>query len=282
MNRSEIRFGVQSFGLKKELTEDLEGTLKAAKAAGYDVFEPLLTLEETQMNPLKGFVAKDTFREIVKICKEIGMTIESAHAAVGLNDAPEDVVALLKNAHEMTGATRFVIGGMCNTKAEAIAWAEYLNKILNAGLRDFGKLLYHNHGHEFHVIPEEEREGDEYYVMDAIIARVPEMMLEPDFGWAWFGGAVYEDMKKYYDKIELIHLKDFYPPVQPGAFEPTVPECFSPIGEGLAWLEEPLQDIDLMPNFAGLIVPDQDFDEQIGMIEAGKISLKNVKKVLGI
>lgn len=37
-----------------------------------------------------------------------------------------------------------------------------------------------------------------------------------------------------------------------------------------------------MPNFAGLIVPDQDFDERIGMIEAGKISLKNVKKVLGL
>ncbi|GEM_PF-4985244 len=281
MNRRDIRYGIQSFGFKKELTEDLEGTLRAAKENGYDVFEPLLTLKKTQGDELKGFVAQDTFEEAVRVCREIGMDIMSAHVAIGLEDAPEAVVALMKKANAMTGVSRFVIGGQVNTKAEALKWSDYLNRILDAGLRDFGTLLYHNHGNEFHVIPEEEREGDEYYVMDAIIAGVPEMMLEPDFGWAWFGGAAYEDMKKYYEKIELVHLKDFYPPVKPGAFEPTVPECFSPIGEGLAWLDEPLRDLELMPNFAGLIIPDQDFDERIGMAEAGRISLANVKKALG-
>lgn len=273
-----IAIGVQSFGVSAELTADIEKTLREVKAIGFDLFEPIIVTEDVQGDRPKGFMAKDTLKEVTEAVKKAGLRMVSCHIAAGLNEDPAVVASYILSAHEVSGISRFVFGIPPKTKEDALACAAFVNKV-HALVKDKVKLLYHNHGIEFLTLPQDEQTENEKYLMDVIMNRLdPSITIELDFGWAWFARVPYSDLYRYFDRIEIVHLKDFYEACADERML-TTEDSFAPIGEGKAYVKEIIDTLHLMPQFSGDIILDQDF-YPAGIMAAEEIGYKTVTSML--
>ncbi len=205
-----VKIGAPGYILLNEMARDMEGTLKRVAALGFDGIE------------ITGFFGK-TAKEIAKACEEA--CLEPFGCFVSATEI------LRKEPVKGSGnwgdfAYAFVLPG--ETQKEAVSYLketgmeyiglltpnvpiteEILEDIRQTSrlVADYGmKLQYHNHNYEF-INMENGK-----YRMDAILEAIPDgLLFEPDLGWMEIGGACAEEMfYKYRDRIEIVHLKDYY------------------------------------------------------------------------
>lgn len=109
----------------------------------------------------------------------------------------------------------------------------------------------------------------------------PEVRLQIDIGWAGLMTDEVEAVKKYADRIQSIHCKDFYPKAKEGYNHTNMPEeCFAPIGEGVIKTREIMGMLDELPLFDGSVVIDMDFLNH-GAQEDYTTSYNNLVEYLG-
>lgn len=205
-----VRIGAPGYILLNEMAKDMEGTLKRIADLGFDGIE------------ITGFFGK-TAEEIRKACIEAdiepfgcfvsateilrkepikgsGNWNEFDYAFVLPGETPKEALEYLKGI-----GLEYV--GLLTPKVPLTE--EMLEDMRQASklVSEYGmKLQYHNHNHEFTNMENGK------YRMDFIMESVRDgLLFEPDLGWMEIGGAFGEDViRKYADRIEVVHLKDYY------------------------------------------------------------------------
>lgn len=255
-----IKIATQTFGLKKELTADLTGTIEKLHEAGFDAIEPYILFNEKQGNNAKNLWAYDTLQIAAEKMRELGMTMPSAHIGVGFGWISMPVSMITKNIlklHDAYGIELFVVSGPFSIPGEARHWASLTRRISKEVHPHGCTILYHNHDDEFHKVRYQDATVS---AMDAFLDQTsPDVLLQVDIGWAGLAEDERQLTRRYADRIASLHLKDFYSDYITGYNRKTMPvEAFAPIGEGAIHTKEVLALIDELPRFAGTVIIDQD------------------------
>ena len=269
--------GTQLFGFKDEFNKDLQGTIREIRKLGYDLIEPILMLKEEQGEHPKNEWAADTLALAMEAVKETGLQMVSAHIQLKPEDRPEDVAPWLMRFYGK-GFRYFIFSGMFGDEENSAAFGRRIRLIreeaLKAGLPAEVRFLYHNHGMEF------TRLSAEKFALDAVLSKAGEdFQLELDFGWADYAGVSLEELRKYYDRVRIVHLKDFNLGTRDISTLENRAEIFAAIGEGTCPIRETLHLLGDLKNWDGILILDQDYAEY-GMLKAMETGLRNVKRML--
>ena len=205
----EAKVGAPGFILIREMAADMNRTLNKVASLGYDGFEFL------------GFFGVPAER-IRRICEDAKLTPYSCF--IGLDLLASDSFPaneLYKhdyvNFEKMKGTTpgEKVLEYIKTIGCEYISISvpnEPLTEDTVAKLKEASALIrsygmkpqYHNHDFEYTNM----RNGQ--YRMDAIMEKT-DLLFEPDLGWMEIAGYdCRKALNKYADRIEIIHLKDYY------------------------------------------------------------------------
>ena len=184
---------IQLYSLRKELKEDLEGTLQKIKEMGY---------EGVEMAGMYGRTA-DEFKAAAD---KAGLPIISAH--VPLQAMRENMDKVISD-YKTIGCKYMVVPYLPpeNRKTEE-AFIKSVEDIRVACEKatDAGFImLYHNHDFEFEKIGEQ-------YRLDYLYEQIPADLLKTqlDLCWVKVGGEnPAEYLRKYADRAPLVHFKDF-------------------------------------------------------------------------
>lgn len=187
-----FKVAIQLYSVRDDMAQDFEGTLKKVKALGYQGVEFAGLFDHSGA-------------EVKRLCDEVGLVPISAHVPY---------------AELLKGDETFKTYAEAGCKYIVIPWinAEYLaggekNEEFNANVKKFGelakkygmKLGYHNHDFEFEKV-------DGKYKIDWLYEDVSGEYLLTEFDTCWVnvGGAnPAEYIRKYADRTEIVHLKDF-------------------------------------------------------------------------
>lgn len=272
----------QTFGLSKEFSENLIGTIQKLHDIGFDGIEPFVMFNEEQGKLPKNLWALDTLKIAKAKMDELGMTIPSVHIGVafGWFSMPVDTIAKnIQMLHDQFGISDFVISSTFGTLAQTKHWAKMMRKISDAVCPYGCRVLYHNHDDEFKTV---RYRGKTMEAMEVFLELTsPEVMLQVDIGWAGIAGDENAIVKRYADRIVSLHLKDFYPNYRNGQYtRKNMPvEAFTAIGEGEITTKEILAIRKSFPNFGGNIIIDQ--DKTTGeMLKALETGLGNIRAML--
>jgi sugar phosphate isomerase/epimerase len=221
-----VKFGAPGYILLKDMSEDMLGTLKKIAALGYDGIE------------ITGFFGH-TAAQIKACCQKAG--VEPFGCFVRLTELAGEKEPPREKGNWNVYETAFDIPG--KTSEEKMQYikaigCQYVGLLVPNGLMDetitekinkvsalarrFGmRLQYHNHDYEFNNVVNGQRRMD--FIMENTNSDV---LFEPDLGWLEIGGANCEKyLHKYADRIEIVHLKDYYrisdDIEQPFVFRPT-------------------------------------------------------------
>ena len=269
----------QTFGLSKEFSEKLIGTIQKLHDIGFDGIEPFVMFNEEQGKLPKNLWALDTLKIAKAKMDELGMTIPSVHIGVAFGWFSMPVGTIAKNIqmlHDQFGINDFVISSTFGTLAQTKHWAKMMRTISDA-VRPYGcRVLYHNHDDEFKTV---RYQGKTMEAMEVFLKLTsPEVMLQVDIGWAGIAGDENAIVKRYADRIVSLHLKDFYPNYRNGQYtRKNVPvEAFAAIGEGEIATKEILAIRKSFPNFGGSIIIDQDktTGEMLKALETGRGNIR--------
>ena len=219
--------GIQLWTVNDQLKADVPGTLKAVKAAGFDIVE---TAGTAGMAPA----------DFLKAINDAGLKCRSSHTAMGdlidnldqkIADAqalgsewlvcssPKPPMALPANEDWVKAMIESMTPDAWKFNADQLA--KIAPVVAKAGL----KLAYHNHPMEWKDL------GNGQCGYDILMAAVPADLLrcELDLGWVFVGGRdPVEVMKKYAGRVDLLHIKDMIK-------DPTAPIGFRSVdlGKGL-------------------------------------------------
>ena len=181
---------IQLYGMRKDMAEDFEGTLKAIAECGYDGVE------------FAGLHDK-TYAEAAAICKKYGLTPISGHVQVRFIEADPAIPA----GYAEMGTPYLAIPGHqwesedFETSIERIRAAAEATKAVGI------KMHYHNHDNEiYHKI-----NGN--FQLDEIFSRIPADLLGTEFDVGWLtvaGEDPTEWLRRYAGRVPLLHLKDFF------------------------------------------------------------------------
>ena len=181
--------GLQLYSVYNDVKEDMEGTLKKVAEMGYDCVE------------ITGY-HDHSAEEIKAMCEKYNLEPISVHQPPNpILDEPDTMIPFLKALGVQFSAIPWM--GEWETNFE-----ENIAKIKQVGklLKENGiQLLYHNHDFELTTL----RNG--VRVLDAIFEKAGDVLApELDLCWVHYAGCdPVEYIKKYGDKEELIHIKDF-------------------------------------------------------------------------
>lgn len=211
-----MKIGINTFGIGKLLRMDFEGTLAALQNAGVTSIEfnidfkqgrdgipKFVWLSMKVLGILDGFFPYDKAGILIEKCRSKGFAVHSIQADnVKWNvQGMQAVVDFCKNNRVSYVSYSF--------KEKSVAhMQEYLNETrrIVTLLKSNGiQLLAHNHQEEF-------QNDNGTNAMTVLLEQVPEIGVELDVGWAEYAGiSSVEFMKKYANRIYLIHLKDIKP-----------------------------------------------------------------------
>lgn len=226
-----VKIGCPGFILREALAQDFEGTLAHIGQMGFDGFE------------ITGFFGRQA-EKIREICNKYGLEVFGAFAMShnmlckpvpasmsGWDDllqamnipaqTPDEVMEYIKKL-----GAQYIGLCMTNTQPTQEVFDEIyaVNELAN---RHGLKVQYHNHNWEFFNMVNGERR------IEHIFKNVPKNVLfEPDIGWIGIGG--YDPMKalkKYRERIEIVHLKDYFR--KGNIFDVEQPFEFRPTGYGV-------------------------------------------------
>ncbi len=268
-----FKIGIQLYSVRKAIAEDLEGTLRAVKAMGYDYVESAGV----------GFYGK-TAEEAKALLDEIGLTLISVHT----RDTSDENLTLLK----ALGVTSVAIpyhsaDEFKNNWEQTVAFF----KESAAQAKKYGmRLYYHNHDFEFtNTIGGEKIIDKLYRELGDIIA--PQF----DVCWVTYGGSEpAEYLHKYRDlKMFTTHIKDFtakgavkgavYDLIEGGGAAKTKDENlfrYQPIGQGVVNFDKVIAACEEVG--VDCLIVEQDDSYETPCLEAARQSREYLKKTYNI
>lgn len=186
--------GLQLYSVRSDMARDFEGTLKAVSEMGYNGVE------------FAGLYGRSA-AEVKALCEKYGLDPISAHVPLAemLGSAKETFetykeIGCKYIAVPYIGADERPLGANYDDTVDAIA---SLGKLASSmGL----VLMYHNHDFEFVRLPNGE------YGYDDMFSRISgdHLTAEMDLCWVKVAGEdPGEYLKKYKDRIPVVHFKDF-------------------------------------------------------------------------
>lgn len=240
-----MNIGVNFFGPKRKLYRDFAGTLDALKQSGFTAVELCVVFAGNGEPPkeLNLQIPEEIIREMsggiwplevagerLAAVRARGFNVQSCHMMLGFQTAPEQLISLLPTLLEFGTANQlsyFVFSPMKDLAG--IKPMIPAIKAVSDGLAEAGiTLLLHNHEMEC-------MEENGLTALDYVLEQCPNLGLELDVGWAKYAGAdPVALMKKYHDRIPLLHFKD----VRSDACAANRDTCFTAIGEGSIPLRE--------------------------------------------
>lgn len=193
------QIGLQLYSVHQDMS-NVEASLQKVADAGYNVVETLGSPDCFGL-PAAEFKA---------LCDSKGIRIVSTHTAIGMDPNDEEGVmnrwrAVFEGLKTM-GAKYCVIPGfgLGNNLEELQSVCDYFNKVGKLA-KEYGLLLgYHNHSHEYNVM-------DGQVIWEYMIEHTdPEcVFFQMDVFWTTKGGKnPVEYLKKYPDRIKMLHIKD--------------------------------------------------------------------------
>ena len=277
-----MEIGVNFFGPKRKLYHDFDGTLDALNASGFTSAELCIAFAGNGEPPKElnlqippevfkemsgGIWAPEVAAERLKAVRDHGFTVLSAHVMLGFDFTPEQLFQHLPTLLEFGQTNQisyYVISpmkGLSGIKPFAPALKQVSDALAEAGIT----LLIHNH--EMECMPE-----DGVTALDYLMDECPNLGLELDVGWAKFAGAdPVALMKKYHDRIPLLHFKD----VRADACAANRDSCFTAIGEGSIPLKEIMAEAKNCAIVEHGLIIDQD-DSPTDILEDLTLGLKHI------
>lgn len=185
--------GIQLYTVREAMLSDAQGTLEKLAKIGYTELE--------SARSEKGNYYGLSTQEVVKICKDLGMTMRSGHVHIDENwEKSIEQAAEIGQEYLVCSSLPSEGQTVDNYKKVADIFMKAAEDCKRAGLT-FG---YHNHDYEF------EKE-DETVLYDVLLDNTdPELVkMELDLGWVVVTGNDPVDyFKKYPGRFPLWHLKD--------------------------------------------------------------------------
>lgn len=275
---SKLPVGIQVYGLRdllEETPENFENVMRQIKEMGYDGVE------------LAGLYGMEP-EQVKEILDRTNLIPISAH--VPLAEMMEDPQAVAQT-YQKIGVSYIAVPYLPEEyRPNTPGYEQVLKQMERIGqvMKENGiKLSYHNHDFEFVKLP------DGTFGFDDIYRQIPEALLkvEPDLCWIKAAGQspVYY-LKKYGERCEVVHLKDFIKEGDPknmykligiktqeeendaGIFE------FRPVGFGMQ-IWEPILDA-VSEAGAKWVIVEQDEHYQLPPLEAARRS-REYLKILG-
>lgn len=188
-----MKVGLQLYGVRAALTENLPATLDSVKAMGYDFVE--------LAGGRYGLDGKSMNAELDKA----GLTCVSVHSSPSLYLADrEDVLTYLTELGALYSVIPCPPGRLADLTER---WDETVALYTEMGqfFRDAGKrLLYHDHDFEF-------VEKDGKILLDTLLSTLaPVLDPEPDLCWISYAGVRPADfLSRYAGRVPVVHLKDY-------------------------------------------------------------------------
>jgi sugar phosphate isomerase/epimerase len=213
--------GVQLYTVNAELAKDIPGTLKAVKAAGYDIVETAGTQGKTAAEykaliEAAGLKIRSAHSNMPKLIDNLDQEIAEA-LALGAEwlvcSSPKTPAPLPAGVDWITGMIQAMTLDAWKMNAEHMATIAPI--VTKAGL----KFAYHNHPMEFTDL------GGGQTGYDILMASAPADQLRAELDLGWVAVASVEPvamMKKYADRLDLLHVKDMIKDAaQPAGFRST-------------------------------------------------------------
>ena len=224
--RNEI--GIQLYTLRRQINEDLAGTIKAVADAGYKQVEPY------------GFPNAD---EMIKVAKDNGMKANSSHFAWESVTDPEksgtvpfDTILEKAQSHGLSHlVVPYVHEHNRKTLDDYKRLAANLNKAAAKAKTAGIQLAYHNHNFEFAPL-EGGKSGFDIFTEEFS----KEMMFEVDVFWVEVSGVdSVKLMNQLEGRISQLHLKNLRPGVKTPEFDNgAIPrDSFRELGNGVIKME---------------------------------------------
>lgn len=201
------KLGIATYSVKG-LESDIEGSFKALQSYGYTV------MEISNYNASAGTVAGYKPADYAALAEKYGMDIISSHARASFStkDVEGTVAAWVKvfDDHKAMGC-KYVVFPMnmwSNTVDALKQECDLLNKIGEEANKRGIKFGYHNHSFEFATVPGTELTFEDFLITNTDPSKV---FFQLDVYWSTVGGQdPVEFLKKYPDRIKVLHIKDDY------------------------------------------------------------------------
>ncbi|NLL90972.1 MAG: sugar phosphate isomerase/epimerase [Ruminococcaceae bacterium] len=280
-----MKIGIQLYSVRNRMAADPIDTIKKVAEAGYKHLEVANHDAYNDFGVGFGITAQQT----KELLAETGVEVFGAHISPLADDTPFDEILEFHNEIGTKYITQAI--DFFADKDELLRKTELYNRIGERCHKAGIQYLYHNHFHEFQCF-------DGVTVLELIMQNTdPDYVkIELDTYWACRGKQnPVEVMKKYGERIRLIHQKDFSKgyedemdllsglensPIGMEEFESVIKkETFTEIGTGVL----PIQDfIDAANKYCkcDYIVLEQDYSTH-DEIDSIKISMESFKKFTG-
>lgn len=199
--------GIQLYTVMNSMKADARGTLEALSSYGYNSYELVQWGGDTKVFGLPAADFKG-------VCDSLGANIVSTHSS--LAEDPENEEAVMNRWRELfeiqkaCGGKYFVIPSyrVEYTEEEVRKECDYFNRVGRLAAEYGLKLGYHNHAGEFQTLKDSDKVMWEYLVENTDPQYV---CFELDVFWCTKGGKdPVEYLKKYPNRIELLHIKDAF------------------------------------------------------------------------
>ena len=196
--------GFQSFVVKKEIAQDLKGTLDRMKGYGY---------EQVEMCSPSGYVkygfeplAKYSGQELKKIIKDSGLECVSCHFT--MEEMKDNLDDRIDFAHQLGLKHMVFSGGLSTAEPDELkSRCETVNSI-GEKIKQAGMVTgYHNHNSEF------DTKIDGAPIYDMILAELDPELVKMQFQTAAIrsGYKASDYFKKYPGRFVSAHLQDYDP-----------------------------------------------------------------------
>jgi sugar phosphate isomerase/epimerase len=218
------QIGIQLYTLRKEISRDLKGTIKAVAESGYKQVEPY------------GFPSPQSI-EMIKEARKCGIKVNSSHFDWNSVLHPEfkgvlpfKEILSLAEKHKLS---HLVIPYLAEGDRRDLDGykkvSESLNKAAELSSTANIQLAYHNHAFEFKTM-DKGKSGYDIFIENFS----SQMAFEMDVFWVKLGGenpvAMIKELK---GRISQLHLKDLKKKSVIPNFGKVTPDTFDEIGDGM-------------------------------------------------
>lgn len=188
---SRFKIGLQLVSVKDNVESNLDATLKEVAEMGYDCVE--------FARNFFGYPVED----VKAVCEKYGLEPVSTHHRFSeMVENPAEILRKFKTIGIKYAAVPFVFPDVWIDDRDA--FVAKLERVCNTFKENGVQLMYHNHDHELLY----EVEGKP--ALDWLYEKVDLLSPQLDICWVQYAGKnPYEYIKKYGERQEILHLKDF-------------------------------------------------------------------------
>ena len=279
--------GVNFYGTKRRMYYDLEGVVQKLTECGVTsaelciIFPPKRETEEdlkfkntVDFKEVTGGIWEfQTAQERLDKVKNLGLRVISAQVMMGMTPDSGEVMKNLEKIKRFAknNGLKYIVMNLAKNLEDTKKYISMFNQITKE-LAEVG-ITFVFHNHEVELVDEAGTTA-----LDYIMENCPDLKLELDVGWVQFAGkSPVEYIKKYQDRLVLLHLKD----IVKDAGVHNRDNCFPAVGEGVLPLKEILEAAENCGLDTDGIIIDQ--DNSFGdILEDIAVGVKNIKHCIAL